>query len=113
MGACSRASPARGTVALTEAGRALAQPPDAPRTSAEVQDRVSAFLGRASARILRPLIDAYPGDLSREDLAAAAGYGHLASKGFANAIGRLRSLRFIDYPERGRVAAQPVLFLGR
>lgn len=44
-------------------------------------------------------------------LAAAAGYTNLSSKGFSNAIGRLRSLGFIDYPERGQVVACPVLFL--
>jgi len=44
--------------------------------------------------------------VDRQDRAA-----NTASKGFANAIGRLRSLGFIDYPERGKVVAQPVLFL--
>ena len=32
-------------------------------------------------------------------------------EGFANAIGRLRSLGFIDYPSSGQVVAMPVLFL--
>jgi hypothetical protein len=32
-------------------------------------------------------------------------------QGFANAIGRLRTLGFIGYPDRGSVAAKPVLFL--
>lgn len=66
-------------------------------------------LGRS---VLQPLISAYPEPIAREELAAAAGYGNLASKGFANAIGRLRSLGFIDYPAQGQVVACPVLFLG-
>ena len=38
-------------------------------------------------------------------------YPNLTSKGFANAMSRLRTLGFIDYPDRGTVRAQPVLFL--
>lgn len=105
------AYPSSGRLALTEAGRRAARPADTPRSPAEVQERVLGLLGGASERLLRPLIDAYPGALDRTALAAAAGYGNLASKGFANAIGRLRSLGFIDYPGPGQVVAQPLLFL--
>jgi hypothetical protein len=68
-------------------------------------------LGGASSRILKPLIDAYPEPVERTALAAAAGYGNLTSKGFANGIGRLRSLGFIDYRPGSLVVAQPLLFL--
>lgn len=47
----------------------------------------------------------------RVQVALLAGYTNLSSKGFANAIGRLRSLGLIDYPAPGRVVALPVLFL--
>ena len=83
------------------------------RSSQEIQARVCSLLGGASARILEPLIDKYPKAIARDDLAAAAGYGNLNSKGFTNAIGRLRTLGFIDYPERGTVAATSILFLER
>jgi hypothetical protein len=33
------------------------------------------------------------------------------SKGFVNALGPLRTLGFLDYPQQGLVKAQPVLFL--
>jgi hypothetical protein len=69
------------------------------------------MLGGVHARVLQPLLDTYPTPMARTDLAAAAGYTNLASKGFANAIGRLRSLGFIDYPTPGQVVALPVLFL--
>jgi hypothetical protein len=115
MGSLSSAGkiayPGPGRLTLTDSGRALAQSVDAPRSSAEIQERVLRLLGGASERLMRPLIEAYPGPLERTNLAAAAGYGNLASKGFANAIGRLRSLGFIDYPSRGQVVAMPVLFL--
>lgn len=104
--------PSPGRVELTDAGRERAQAPVRPSTSAELQERVIGLLGGASERLLRPLIEAYPAALDREQLASAAGYGHLNSKGFVNAIGRLRSLGFIDYPARGQVVALPVLFIG-
>lgn len=97
-------------VALTETGRAAAVPPERPRTPAELQERVIAMLGGAGGRVLKPLVDAYPNAIAREQLAEAAGYGHLNSKGFANAMGRLRSLGFVEYQGRD-VVAKPVLFL--
>jgi uncharacterized protein len=103
--------PTQGRVLMTDAGQAHAEPVDLPRTPHEMRERVVRMLGGASARILEPLINAYPRPMAREDVAAAAHYGHLNSKGFVNALGRLRSLGFIDYPSQGQVAAQPVLFL--
>lgn len=69
------------------------------------------LLGGVSARVLQPLIDAYPNALPREEVASAAGYGNLNSKAFVNCIGRLRSLGFLDYPSPGMVQATPILFL--
>lgn len=103
--------PSSDTVALTDAGRVLANPPARPRTAAELQSRICEMLGGASSRILQPLIEAYPNALPRENVAARAGYGNLASKGFVNAISRLRTLGFVDYPDRNSVVAMPVLFL--
>lgn len=103
--------PRPGVIYMTPTGAKIANPAEAPRTPKEVQARICTMLGGASARILQPLIENYPMAITREQVAEAAGYGNLASKGFANAIGRLRSLGFIDYPERGMVKAMPVLFL--
>lgn len=103
--------PANGSIALTEAGAAQAEAPEAPRTSEDVQERICSLLGGASARILQPLIEKYPKPLPRSDVAASAGYSNVNSKGFANALGRLRSLGFVDYPQQGAVVATPVLFL--
>jgi len=103
--------PTQGRVTMTPEGQQHAEPVEAPRSADEIRQRVVQMLGGASARILDPLIEAYPNAMSREDLAAAAQYGHVNSKGFVNALGRLRSLGFIDYPQQGQVAAQPVLFL--
>lgn len=103
--------PQSGTVELTSTGRQHAAYPEVPRSSREIQDRVVRLLGGSSARLLEPLLKAYPGSMRREDLATVASYTNLNSKGFTNAIGRLRSLGFIDYPTRGEVVAQSVLFL--
>lgn len=103
--------PEQGRISLTRDGRKRAVFPNKPRTPTEVQNRVIALLGGSSARLLRPLIAIYPRGLEREDLAKAAGYTNMTSKGFVNAIGRLRTLGFIEYPRQGVVAAKPVLFL--
>lgn len=47
----------------------------------------------------------------RELVAFLAGYSNTTSKGFANAVSRLSSLGFVEYPERGMVRAAPLLFL--
>lgn len=103
--------PRTGVIALTDAGREQAVPSPRPQSASELQERVIRMLGGASGRVLQPLIDAYPRSVPRPDVAEAAGYGNVNSKGFANAIGRLRTLGFIDYPDRGTIVAKPVLFL--
>lgn len=103
--------PSGGLIALTDAGRQAAVYADAPRSPKEVQERVIRMLGGASSKILEPLIQAYPNAIPRDQVAAAAGYGNLNSKGFVNALGRLRTLGFLDYPSSGMVKAAPILFL--
>jgi hypothetical protein len=73
--------------------------------------RTEGLIDCASGRILAPLIKAYPKSMIRTDVAAQAGYGNLASKGFVNATSRFRTLGFVDYPDSGSIVAMPVLFL--
>lgn len=103
--------PSAGTVVLTDAGRKLAAKFPRPRSPVEIQERVIAMLGGTHEKLLRPLVKIYPRSMSREDLGRAAGYGNLMSKGFANSVSRLSSLGLVKYPQRGFVAAAPVLFL--
>lgn len=105
------AYPTPGTIALTGAGREKANWTERPRTPAELQERIIRLLGGVHGRVLEPLIKAYPEAVAREEVARQAGYGNLDSKGFKNAMGRLRSLGLIDYPTSGQVQAQRVLFL--
>jgi hypothetical protein len=54
-------------------------------------------------------LDAYPSDIAREQVAAAASY-ELASGGLANLLGTLRSMGMIDCLTKGRVEAEDILF---
>jgi hypothetical protein len=102
--------PADGSVALTDAGRAKASPPDAPPTTEELHRQVMGLLGGSQRRILQILIDAYPSAVDRETLAAGVGLS-VTSGGFKNYLGQLRTLGMVGYPSAGCVVALPVLFL--
>jgi uncharacterized protein len=102
--------PNPGSVSLTPEGRKLAmQPRDVPDTQ-ELHSRVMSILDGPRQRILKPLLDAYPGEMSREELAAAANYEPVGGA-FTNPLGSLRTLGLIDYPQPGRVVARPILFI--
>lgn len=102
--------PAGGQVQLTAAGRGQANTPDAPPTTADLHDTLKRRLPGAQWRIVETLIGKYPHALDRGALADLSGQSHRSS-GYANNLGALRSLGFIDYPNRGEVIALPVLFL--
>lgn len=48
-------------------------------------------------RILTPIVAAYPEQISREEVAGAAGYMSFTGGGFLNPLGKLRSLGLIEY----------------
>lgn len=104
---------AAGTLGLTGEGRALAAPAE---SSAEaLVDRVLERCDGPMARCLRPLVASYPVALSRADLAARAldesGRPYAPDTGnFRAILGRLSTLGFVEYPERGMVRASPWLF---
>lgn len=97
-------------IRLTDAGRRLANAPDAPLDVAELHRRVLDRLPGPEQRLLRPLLDSYPKPMSNADLAAAANYQDGAGS-FNSPKGRLRSLGLIDYPQKGFAVAKPLLFL--
>jgi hypothetical protein len=59
--------------------------------------------------ILDALLQVHPQALSREDLANQVGVSP-KSGGYANNLGRLRTLDLIDYPTSGMVALTGLLF---
>lgn len=102
--------PSGGLVALTDGGRGIAQAPSRPPTTEDLHDSLFARLPRPQVRILQALIAEHPNALPKDDLAHKAEQSPTSS-GFANNLGSLRSLGFIDYPAPGHVAAREVLFL--
>jgi hypothetical protein len=99
------------SLALTNAGRALATFPAEALTADVLQQRVLERLPAPEAKLLRALLEVYPAPLSNEDLARRSGY-EPGGGAFNNPRGRLRSLGLVDYPERGQVRACDVLFPG-
>jgi hypothetical protein len=99
------------TVTLTESGRSAAHYPDVPGSEREHQERIMSMLGGAHEKIIRELISAYPHSINRVRLGELAGYSNVLSKGFKNAIGRLRTLGFVEYPDTSTARASALLFL--
>ncbi len=99
-----------GRIQLTDEGRSSAQYPDVPLTTETLQQMVLERLPGPERKILQVLIDAYPDNLTSEECARLSGYTQ-GGGAFNNPRGRLRTMGLIDYPEPGRIAALPVLFL--
>lgn len=101
--------PQGGTVALTDAGRAIATASLQVSSRDELHQVWYQKLGNIAQRILQPLVEAYPDARPAADIAQEAGY-HPNAKSFANMKGRLRTLGLIDYPAPGMMAATKILF---
>lgn len=105
--------PESGKVVLTDAGRAMAPSVSRPASEREFHDRLFSMMGGPEARILQVLIPHRTQPMDRTAVAERAGYSNLASKGFVNAMGRLRTLGLLDYPGPGKVQATRLLYLDR
>lgn len=102
--------PAPGRVGLTATGRRVARAPVSAPTTEDLHRQIEGRLAAPQWKILRALIASYPKPVAREELAERAEQSPTSS-GYANNLGALRSLGFIDYPARSQVTALPVLFL--
>lgn len=105
--------PTQGALELTEAGRAVAQPPQIEQTPEGMQQAVYDRLSEPERRVLQGIVEEYPEAISKQAAGEKAGYtvGDRVGGTFGNILGRLRSLGVIDYPSAGEVAAEPILFL--
>lgn len=101
--------PSTGRVALTDAGRSITPPPELPPTNDALHEAVFGQLTPVLSRMLRPLIKAYPHELSLEDLAEQAGTS-TSSSAFDNNRSWLRARGLADYPRTGFVRATELLF---
>lgn len=102
--------PNGGTVALTDAGAAVASTDGVPSSTEELHDAIRAKLPPAKWKILEALIPVYPNAMHKDALAERIGV-QPTSGGYFNNLGSLRSLGLIAYPQPGHAAATPVLFL--
>lgn len=102
--------PRQGEVALTDSGRAVANHPGNPLSTADLHAAIQAKLPAPQWRIVEQLVSEHPKALTREVLAERAGASP-ASSSYMNNLGTLRGLGLIDYPERGTVVATPILFV--
>ena len=101
--------PVRAAVALTDEGRALAEPGEPIVSVGQLHEAWYRRLPRPQAAILRQLIQMYPDDVGRDELAELVGASP-SSSAFGNNLGRLRTLRAIEYPQGGRVKAATLLW---
>lgn len=99
-----------GNLVLTDMGRNSAEVPDTALTTEELHQKILSVLPGPEQRLLKPLLEAYPNDLSNEELAEASGY-QAGSGGFNNPKGRLRTLGLVEYPSGGKIRARDILFL--
>lgn len=103
------AYPKPGTVQLTDAGRAAA-PAYEMATQDELHRAVEDSLEARHWAMLKVLIEAYPNEISRADLAAACGKD--AGGGyFRDLVGKLSGLEMVTYPRQGAVKAADWLFI--
>lgn len=100
--------PAPSTLALTDAGRALA-PESEYLSAAEVFARGLELLSAPEKRIMAALREAYPGELTRADLSDRASASH-SSSSFEKNVGGLKTAGLLTYPSKGTIKAAEWLF---
>lgn len=104
------AYPDRGTVGLTELGRAAITENTGPTNSGDLQEQIFDKLEPRHERILRALIGVYPTAVTRAELAKSAG-SSMSSSTFTNSLGFLRGIGLLDYPTKGKVIATENLWI--
>ncbi|UPT99298.1 hypothetical protein J4G48_0015135 [Bradyrhizobium barranii subsp. apii] len=97
----------RGDLVLTGAGIAAANRPGAPPSGVELRTTVLGRIDAPLAKILTPIMKAYPRGLSHAEAGEKSGYS-AASGTWATYLSRLRSLDLIE--GRGDLKAQGWLF---
>lgn len=107
MGMISRPTP--GVISLTDTGVATAEFQEVT-TVEELAGRVEAILTAPQSKMLAPILAAYPGDISKDDAAVAAGYLP-TSGGVNNLLSELSTLSIITRPRPGVLMAAKWLFM--
>lgn len=97
----------RGDLTLTDLGESLAREPDAPPSGERLREIVLSKIDTPLAKILRPILAAYPDSLDHATVADEAGYSSKSGT-WSTYLSKLRSLALIE--GRGALAAQDWLF---
>ena len=103
------AAPVPGALALTEAGRGFAFAGDRYASVNELHAAIFETLSGPEGKILKVLIGHWPGSLSIEETARAAGY-EAGGGAFKNPKGRLSTLKLIEATSPGYLRARDILF---
>lgn len=98
-----------GGTTLTDAGREIAETPDEPVTTEDLQETVFSMITPSQRKLLEVLIAAYPDALTNEQLGAETGYR--ISGRFNKLRGELKTMGLADYPAGAHTAASSMLFL--
>lgn len=101
--------PAGGAIELTADGQHEAEFPDRTLSNEELQQKILNKLPGPERQILSALIELYPVEIHKEQLAQKIEKSWMSS-GFQNACGRLRSLGLVRYPGPNMIAAEKILF---
>ena len=101
--------PSSGRMKLTDAGRTLTPAPSLAATNEALQAQVMSMVKPAHGRMLRAVIEVYPGELTFEEIADRTDTS-AASSSFENNRSWLRARGLIEYPRAGHVRATALLF---
>ena len=98
-----------GTMQLTEQGREMANFPDQPVTSVDLQQAWSNLFPAAVQKMFNVIINIHPQSISKEELAEATNYT-VSGGAFNNNLSRLRSTGAVVNDGNGRVRASDLVF---
>jgi len=101
--------PQQGVLTLTDAGRSISDADAYIVDSGSMIERWYAIVGNSKAKLLRIIVEKYPGTVTREEVGQLAGEAHDGGY-FMDRISRLKTLGLIEYPTKRFLKAADVLF---
>jgi hypothetical protein len=102
--------PSPGVLELTDEGRHRANHSGAPTSRSELHERLLRRLDDGERRIMEHLINIWPDEAKRADVAAATNYATLSGGTGASNVGKLASLGLVKIPRPGLLRASDLLF---
>ncbi len=97
-------------VFLTEEGQTKVNAVQSPGNTEELQQMWRELLSDSQKKIFDVVIEIYPDQITREELAERTGFSNTGG-GFHNNISKMSIMQIIEYPEQGSVKATKNVFL--